>query len=128
MITPERRCVGFVLVRLHRRKNSILKCLFQTTHTKRPWAALTPRPTAFSQARPFCVTHGLSMGRSATLSPASCQRLPQKRHSTTLGDTKRMNVKSTPTRAKAPPYSELRRRDSHTNPFLLFYAGILVLL
>jgi len=57
------------------------------------------------QARPFCVTHGLSMGRSATLSPASCQRLPQKGHSTTLGDTKRMNVKSTPTRAKAPPCS-----------------------
>ncbi len=26
----------------------------------------------------ICVTHGLSMGRSATLSPASCQRLPQK--------------------------------------------------
>src|SRR5260370_12048462 len=51
MITPERRCVGFVLVRLHRRKNSILECLFQTTRTKRPWAALTPRPTAFSQGR-----------------------------------------------------------------------------
>src|SRR5260370_36387641 len=51
MITPERRCVGFVLVRLHRRKNSILECLFQTTRTKRPWAALTPRPTAFSQVR-----------------------------------------------------------------------------
>src|SRR5260370_20099054 len=96
MITPERRCVGFVLVRLHRRKNSILTCLFQTTHTKRPWAALTPRPTAFSQvsngggkekprARPFCVTHGLSMGRSATLSPASCQRLPQKRAQYDLG-------------------------------------------
>src|SRR5260370_32059904 len=51
VIPPERRCVGFVLVRLHRRKNSILACLFQTTHTKKPWAALTPRPTAFSQVR-----------------------------------------------------------------------------
>jgi hypothetical protein len=37
------------------------------------------------QARPFCVTHGLSMGRSATLSPASCQRLPQKRAQYDLG-------------------------------------------
>jgi len=54
--------------------------------------------------------------------------LPKKGHSTTLGDTKRINILHAPTRAKAPPCSELRRRDSHTNPFLLFYAGILVLL
>jgi hypothetical protein len=43
-----------------------------STHTKKPWAALAPRPTAFSQvkewkqkekpqAKPFRITHGLSM-------------------------------------------------------------------
>src|SRR5260370_26954172 len=138
VIPPERRCVGFVLVRLHRRKNSILACLFQTTHTKKPWAAITPRPTAFSQVRNgrkkksrrrdlFVSPTACRCDVLLVLTPASCQRLPKKGHSTTLGDTKRMNVKSTPTRAKAPPCGELRCRASHTHPFLIFCAGILLL-
>src|SRR5260370_38507874 len=38
-----------------------------------------------------------------------------------------MNVLHSPTRAKAPPCGELRCRNSHIHPFLLFYAGSFVL-
>ena len=131
VIPPERRCVGFVLVRLHRRKNSILACLFQTTHTKKPWAALTPRPTALSQVRNG--RKKKNRRRDHFVSPTACRWdvllrylqlrvnvFPKKGHSTTLGDTKRMNVKSTPTRAKAPPFGALHCRTGHTIPFRSF--------
>jgi hypothetical protein len=126
-------------MRLHWRKNSILECLFQTTHTKKPWAVLTPRPTAFSQVRNG--RKKKSRRRDHLVSPTACRCdvllrylqlranvFPKKGHSTTLGDTKRINNLHAPTRAEAPPAGELRCRDSHTHPFLLFCAGILVLL
>ncbi|HET7639147.1 MAG TPA: hypothetical protein VFK47_10445, partial [Ktedonobacteraceae bacterium] len=73
-----RRRVGLGLVRFHWRKTPFSN-IFRgentevlSTHTKKPWAALAPRPTAFSQvkewkqkekpqAKPFRITHGLSM-------------------------------------------------------------------
>jgi hypothetical protein len=111
-----------------------------TDNTKKPLGSSYASPNGFlagekwkgkakPRARSFCVTHGLSIGRSVTLSPVSCQRLlPKKGHNTALGDTKRINILHTPTRVSTPPRGKLRRRDSHMYPFLLFSAGVIALL
>ena len=78
-----------------------------------------------------------SRGRNDFVSPTACRCdvllrylqlrvnvFPKKGHSTTLGDTKRMNACIT--RAKAPPFGELRCRDSHTNPFPIFCSSVLL--
>ena len=95
------------------------------------------RPTASSQVKNG--REKKSRGRNHLVSPTaclsmtlcyaissfiSCQRPPQKGHSTALGNTKRINTCIT--RMKAPPSSELHCRASHTNPFLIFYSSLLL--